>query len=181
MTQHELPSAAGPFREASVPSPVTAYLGLGSNQGDRSAILRGALTRLEASRRVRVRKQSSLYESAPVGVTEQPWFLNLVAEVDTDLLPLQLLDLVLTVERGLGRVRTQRGGPRTIDIDILLYADLAMTTPTLVIPHPEMTRRRFVLEPLVEIGPDVTLPGGQRVASFLDGVRDQAIRKITSS
>ncbi len=116
-----------------------------------------------------------------MGVTEQPWFLNLVAEVDTDLLPLQLLDLVLAVERGLGRVRTQRWGPRTIDIDILLYADLAMTTPTLVIPHPEMTRRRFVLEPLVEIGPDVRLPGGQRVASFLDGVRDQAIRKVTSS
>ncbi len=175
------PPRRGPSHEASVPSPVTAYLGLGSNQGDRPAMLREALTRLEASRRVRVRKQSSLYETAPVGVTEQPWFLNLVAEVDTDLLPLQLLNLVLTVERDLGRVRTQRWGPRTIDIDILLYADLAMTTPTLVIPHPEMTRRRFVLEPLVEIGPDVTLPGGQRVATFLDGVRDQAIRKITPS
>jgi len=175
------PSRPAPSHEPSAPSPVTAYLGLGSNQGDRPAMLQEALTRLEASRRVRVRKQSSLYETAPVGVTEQPWFLNLVAEVDTDLLPLQLLDLVLAVERGLGRVRTQRWGPRTIDIDILLYADLAMTTPTLVIPHPEMTRRRFVLEPLVAIGPDVRLPGGQRVASFLDGVRDQAIREVTSS
>ena len=175
------PPRAGPSHEASALSPVTAYLGLGSNQGDRVAMLREALTRLEASKRVRVRKQSSLYETAPVGITEQPWFLNLVAKVDTDLLPLQLLDLVLTVERALGRVRTQRWGPRTIDIDILLYADLAMSTPTLVIPHPEMTRRRFVLEPLVEIGPDVRLPGGQRVASFLDGVRDQAIRKVTSS
>jgi len=175
------PPRPAPSHAPSAPSPVTAYLGLGSNQGDRPAMLQEALTRLEASRRVRVRKQSSLYETAPVGVTEQPWFLNLVAEVDTDLLPPQLLDLVLAVERGLGRVRTQRWGPRTIDIDILLYADLAMTTPTLVIPHPEMTRRRFVLEPLVEIGPDVRLPGGQRVASFLDGVRDQAIRKVTSS
>jgi 2-amino-4-hydroxy-6-hydroxymethyldihydropteridine diphosphokinase len=88
---------------------------------------------------------------------------------------------VLTVERDLGRVRTQRWGPRTIDIDILLYADLAIATSTLVIPHPEMTRRRFVLEPLAEIAPDVRLPAGQRVASLLDGVRDQAIRKITSS
>lgn len=181
MTQHELPSAGRPSHEASVPPSVTAYLGLGSNQGDRVVMLREALTRLEASKRVRVTKQSSLYETAPVGVTEQPWFLNLVAEVGTDLLPLQLLDLVLTVERGLGRVRTQRWGPRTIDIDILLYADLAVTTPTLVIPHPEITRRRFVLEPLVEIAPDVRLPGGQRAASFLGGVRDQAIRKVTSS
>ncbi len=169
-----------PSHGASVPSPVTAYLGLGSNQGDRVAMIREALTRLEASRRMRVRKQSSLYETAPVGVTEQPWFFNLVVEADTDLLPLPLLDLVLAVERGLGRVRTQRWGPRTIDIDILLYADLAMTTPTLVIPHPEMTHRRFVLEPLVEIGPHVRLPGGQRVASFLDGVRDQAIRRVPS-
>ncbi|HVH30254.1 MAG TPA: 2-amino-4-hydroxy-6-hydroxymethyldihydropteridine diphosphokinase [bacterium] len=172
---------ATPSPEAVGPSSVTAYLGLGSNQGDRAAMLREALTRLESSRRARVRKRSSLYETAPVGVTDQPWFLNLVAEVETDLLPLQLLDLVLTVERDLGRVRTQRWGPRPIDIDILLYADLAITTPTLVIPHPEMTRRRFVLEPLVEIAPDVRLPTGQRVASLLDGVRDQAIRKVTSS
>jgi 2-amino-4-hydroxy-6-hydroxymethyldihydropteridine diphosphokinase len=116
-----------------------------------------------------------------LGVTAQPWFLNLVAEVQTDLRPLELLDLVLIVEQGLGRVRTQRWGPRTIDIDILLYGDLAMTTAALVIPHPEMTRRRFVLEPLIEIAPDVRLPGGQRVASLLDGVRDQAIRKVPSS
>lgn len=181
MTKHEPPSAPGPSQEASGLPPVTAYLGLGSNQGDRGAMLRDALTRLEASRRVRVRKKSSLYETAPVGVTEQPWFINLVAEVETDLLPLQLLDLVLTVERGLGRVRTRRWGPRTIDIDILLYGDLAISTPTLVIPHPEMTRRRFVLEPLVEIAPDLRLPAGQRVASFLDGIRDQAIRKVPSS
>lgn len=181
MTPREFSSRGGPSPEALIASSVTAYLGLGSNQGDRATMLREALTRLEAPRRVRVRKRSSLYETAPVGVTEQPWFLNLVAEVETDLLPLQLLDLVLTVERDLGRVRTQRRGPRTIDIDILLYADLAMTTSTLVIPHPEMTRRRFVLEPLVEIAPDVRLPTGQRVASLLDGVRDQAIRKVPSS
>jgi 2-amino-4-hydroxy-6-hydroxymethyldihydropteridine diphosphokinase len=175
------PPQAGPSPEEAGPSSVTAHLGLGSNQGDRVAMLREALTRLEASKRVRVRKQSSLYETAPLGVTAQPWFLNLVAEVQTDLRPLELLDLVLIVEQGLGRVRTQRWGPRTIDIDILLYGDLAMTTAALVIPHPEMTRRRFVLEPLIEIAPDVRLPGGQRVASLLDGVRDQAIRKVPSS
>lgn len=174
--------AARPGRRASKPGPasVTAYLGLGSNQGDRPGFLREALSQVEASRRVRVRKRSSLYETAPVGVTEQPWFLNMVAEVDTDLSPQDLLDLVLAVERRLGRVRTQRWGPRTIDVDILLYNDLALSTTALVIPHPELTRRRFVLEPLLEIAPDVRLPGGSRLAVFLEGVRDQAIRQVAS-
>jgi 2-amino-4-hydroxy-6-hydroxymethyldihydropteridine diphosphokinase len=142
-------------------------------------MLREAVTGLEASTHLRVTKRSSLYETAPVGVTAQPWFINLVVEVATDLSPLQLLDLVLSVEQKLGRVRAQRWGPRTIDVDILLYDDLAMSTPTLVIPHPEMTRRRFVLEPLIEIAPDLRLPGGQRLAPLLNDVRDQAIRKVS--
>jgi len=158
-----------------------AYLSLGSNQGDRAALLKDAVARLEAPGRVRVTKQSSLYETAPIGVTDQPWFLNLVVEVETDLDPQALLDLALAVERGLGRVRTQRWGPRTVDIDILLYDTVQMDTPTLAIPHPEMTRRRFVLEPLLEIAPDARLPGGRRVAEFLAGVRDQEVRKVAAA
>ncbi len=156
-----------------------AYLGLGSNQGDRVTLLNDALARLAGSGRVRVTKRSSLYETAPVGMTEQPGFLNLVAEVETDLDPQDLLELALVVERSLGRVRTQRWGPRTVDIDILLYGDVRVDTPILAIPHPEMTRRRFVLEPLLEIAPDAALPDGRRLATFLPEVRDQEVQKVT--
>ncbi len=158
-----------------------AYLGLGSNQGDRVTLLNDALARLAGSGRVRVTKRSSLYETAPVGMTEQPGFLNLVAEVETDLDPQDLLELVLVVERSLGRVRTQRWGPRTVDIDILLYGDVRVDTPILAIPHPEMTRRRFVLEPLLEIAPDAALPDGRRLATFLPEVRDQEVQKVTGA
>src|SRR5207247_368091 len=107
----------------------------------------------------------SFYETAPVGVTDQPRFVNLVAEVHTDLDPQDLLELALAVERTLSRVRTERWGPRTVDIDILLYDGVQVDTPTLVIPHPEMIRRRFVLEPLLEIAPDAALPDGHQPAA----------------
>src|SRR5438034_5875660 len=155
-----------------------AYLGLGSNQGDRVALVNAALERLQASGRVRVIKRSSFYETAPVGVTDQPRFVNLVAEVHTDLGPQDLLELALAVERTLGRVRTERWGPRTVDIDILLYDGVQVDTPTLVIPHPEMIRRRFVLEPLLEIAPDAALPDGRRLAAFLPEVRSQDVQKV---
>jgi len=158
-----------------------AYLGLGSNQGDRVALVNAALERLEASGRVRVIKRSSFYETAPVGVTDQPRFVNLVAEVHTDLDPQDLLELALAVERTLGRVRTERWGPRTVDIDILLYDGVQVDTPTLVIPHPEMTRRRFVLEPLLEIAPDAALPDGRRLAAFLPEVRSQDVQKVAGA
>src|SRR5256884_9967209 len=146
-----------------------AYLGLGSNQGDRVALVNAALERLQASGRVRVIKRSSFYETAPVGVTDQPRFVNLVAEVHTDLDPQDLLELALAVERTLGRVRTERWGPRTGDIDILLYDGVQVDTPTLVIPHPGMTRRRFVLGPLLAIAPDAALPDGPRLRRVLVG------------
>ena len=158
-----------------------AYLGLGSNQGDRVALLNAALERLEASGRVRVTKRSSLYETAPVGLTEQPWFVNLAAEVETDLDPQDLLEVVLAAERDLGRVRTKRWGPRTVDIDILLYDDVQVDTPVLAIPHPEIVRRRFVLEPLLEIAPDAALPDGRRLAAFLPEVRDQDVQKVSGA
>lgn len=158
-----------------------AYLGLGSNQGDRVALLKAALERLEASGHVRVIKRSSLYETAPVGMTEQPRFVNLVAEVETNLDPQELLELALAAERSLGRVRAERWGPRTADVDILLYDDVRVETPTLTIPHPEMTRRRFVLEPLLEIAPDAMLPDGRRLAAFLPEVRSQDVRKVAGA
>ena len=142
------------------------------------ALLDAALERLEASGRVRVIRRSSLYETAPVGMTEQARFVNLVAEVETDLDPQQLLELALAAERSLGRVRTQRWGPRTVDVDILLYDEVRVDTPALTVPHPEMTRRRFVLEPLLEIAPDATLPDGRRLAAFMPAVRTQDVRKV---
>ncbi|MDQ7820034.1 MAG: 2-amino-4-hydroxy-6-hydroxymethyldihydropteridine diphosphokinase [Armatimonadota bacterium] len=155
------------------------FLGLGSNLGDRARLVEQALAALESSGRVRVVRRSSLYETAPVGKTDQPPFVNMVAQVETDLPPQALLSLAQEVERSLGRVRGERWGPRSIDVDILLYGDLVVNTPALVIPHPEITRRRFVLEPLLEIAPDAALPDGRRLDQFLPRVRDQAVRRLS--
>lgn len=156
------------------------FLSLGSNLGDRRTMLGDALARLEASGRARVVTRSSLYETAPVGYRDQPWFLNLVAEVDTELRPEQVLDLTQQIEREMQRTRDIRWGPRTIDIDVLLYDALQIATDRLVIPHPEMTRRRFVLEPLLEIAADLMLPDGRRVSDLLWAIRGQTVRKVTA-
>ncbi|MDO8684439.1 MAG: 2-amino-4-hydroxy-6-hydroxymethyldihydropteridine diphosphokinase [Armatimonadota bacterium] len=138
----------------------TAFLGLGSNLGDREENLRSALQEMEKRGAARTVKVSSFYETAPVGYTDQPDFINAVAQVETMLQPAELLATILDVEKALGRERTIRWGPRVIDIDILLYDDISIEEPGLVIPHPEMTRRGFVLKPLAEIAPDLILPGG---------------------
>jgi len=135
---------------------VTAYLGLGSNLGDRQANLDRALEFL--GQRLRIKKVSSIYDSEPVGNIEQPRFLNLVCKVSTNLPPMALLALGKGIENKLGRWGGPSGSPRTIDIDILLYGDEVMETPELTIPHPRMTKRAFVLVPLVEIAPDVVHP-----------------------
>jgi 2-amino-4-hydroxy-6-hydroxymethyldihydropteridine diphosphokinase len=135
---------------------VPVYLGLGSNLGDREATLCQALERLEGG--VEVARVSSLYETEPVGVVAQPWFLNLVCEGWTELPPGELLQFIRDVEDGLGRVREQRFGPRTVDIDILLYGELIMETPRLRIPHPRLHQRAFVLIPLAELAPELTHP-----------------------
>ncbi|MBI4277335.1 MAG: biotin--[acetyl-CoA-carboxylase] ligase [Armatimonadetes bacterium] len=162
-----------------------AYLGLGGNLGHRRWHLEEAIRRLEASGALRVVQRSSIYETAPVGREDQPPFLNLVVAVATDLDPHALLALLQRVETGLGRVRgtgvEERWGPRTIDLDVLLYGDLGVATEALVIPHPEMHRRAFVLVPLLEIAPDLShpvlgpladlrhrLPSGQRVSRVGD-------------
>lgn len=136
----------------------TAYLGLGSNVGEREGYLRAALEALE-SRRIHVCRVATIRETKPVGpVQDQGKFLNTVAEVETELFPMQLLKSVLEIERELGRKRLFAKGPRTIDIDILLYDRFVVDTPKLIIPHARMTERRFVMEPMAELAPDLRHP-----------------------
>ena len=143
---------------------VTAYLGLGSNLGDRQANLDRALTFL--GQRLRVDKVSSIYDSEPVGNVEQPRFLNLVCQVTTNIEPAGLLALAKGIEAKMGRSGPS-GSPRTIDIDILFYGDQVMETPELVIPHPRLAKRAFVLAPLVEIAPDLVHPVSGKTAKEL--------------
>ncbi len=159
---------------------VRAYLSLGSNQGNRHGLLDAALARLEGSGHVRLERRSSRYETEPVGRIDQSWFLNQVAEITTDLDPEALLDLTQSIERDLGRVRTTHWGPRAVDIDILLYGNETIATSRLVIPHPQLRSRRFVLVPLLEIAPELTLPDGERLREVLDDVRGQEVRRVIS-
>jgi 2-amino-4-hydroxy-6-hydroxymethyldihydropteridine diphosphokinase len=134
----------------------TVYLSLGSNIGDRAANLASAIARLEALGKVLA--VSSYYETEPVEVTAQPWFLNCVVALETKQMPRQLIASLLDLEQQMGRRRVQKKGPRTIDIDILLFGDSVLDVPGLTVPHPHMHERRFVLEPLSEIAPDAQHP-----------------------
>ncbi|KAA9011984.1 2-amino-4-hydroxy-6-hydroxymethyldihydropteridine diphosphokinase [Niallia endozanthoxylica] len=136
----------------------TAYLSLGSNMGNRMNNLKEALKRLQGDYPVTVVNVSSVYETDPVGYEEQDLFLNMVAQINTTLSPYQLLEACLQVEKGLGRKREIHWGPRTVDLDILLYNDENIITEMLVVPHPRMHERSFVMIPLVEISPDILLP-----------------------
>jgi 2-amino-4-hydroxy-6-hydroxymethyldihydropteridine diphosphokinase len=155
--------------------PVTAYLGLGSNLGDRQANLKRALEFL--SQRLRVEKVSSVYDSEPVGNMEQPHFLNLACRVNTTLPPEGLLALAKGIEAKLGRAGSS-GAPRPIDIDILFYSDQVVNTPELVIPHPRLVERAFVLVPLVEIAPDLVHPViGKTVKELSEAKESQGVFK----
>jgi 2-amino-4-hydroxy-6-hydroxymethyldihydropteridine diphosphokinase len=133
------------------------YLSLGSNLGDREKYLREAIARLRALGVIR--QISAFYETQPVEVqNEQPWFLNCAVAMETELMPLEFLSRMLEVERSMGRMRTEPKGPRTIDIDIVFFGNEVLDTPELTVPHPAMHQRRFVLEPLAEIAPDVVHP-----------------------
>lgn len=134
----------------------TVYLGLGSNLDDRRANLEAALARLGELGRVRA--VSSFYETEPVDLPQQPWFLNCAVALETELMPKQLLGRLLAIEQGMGRRRLQPKGPRLIDIDILLFAGSVVDTAALTIPHPALHERRFALEPLAEIAPDARHP-----------------------
>jgi 2-amino-4-hydroxy-6-hydroxymethyldihydropteridine diphosphokinase len=137
----------------------TAYLGLGSNLGDRRKNLAEAVRRLHANPARQVVQASPVYESSPVGVTAQPDFLNLVVKVTTTETPHELLAECLWIETDLGRVRQERWGPRTIDIDLLLYCDARIDDERLTVPHPRMYERSFVIVPLAEIAPELKLDG----------------------
>jgi 2-amino-4-hydroxy-6-hydroxymethyldihydropteridine diphosphokinase len=134
----------------------TAYLSLGSNLGDRAANLCAAVAQLDAAGRLLA--VSGLYETQPVDVPDQPWFLNCVAAIETDKTPRELLQFALQVEAAMGRLRMREKGARKIDIDVVLFGNLVVDEPGLKIPHPAMHRRRFVLEPLVEIAPEARHP-----------------------
>jgi 2-amino-4-hydroxy-6-hydroxymethyldihydropteridine diphosphokinase len=157
------------------------YLGLGSNVGDRLGNLLAAVDAL-AERGVTVAARSSVYETAPQGeILDQPDFLNAALAIETELGPEDLLDVCKHVERALGREPGgPRHSPRPIDVDLLLLGDVAYSSPRLTLPHPEVTSRRFVLEPLLELDPDLTLPGGLKLAEALPPVIDQPVRRIDS-
>jgi 2-amino-4-hydroxy-6-hydroxymethyldihydropteridine diphosphokinase len=150
---------------------VRAFIGLGANLGDREATLRQALDLLAAEPGVELRAVSTFRETDPVGYLNQPRFLNAAAELETTLSPRELLDRMLAVERALGRERTgPRFGPRTIDLDLLLYGDETIDAPGLQVPHPRLHERRFALEPLAELDPDLELPGHGSIQSVLTGL-----------
>jgi len=147
---------------------IRAYVGLGSNLGDREATLLRALELLAAEPGLTVTAVSVFRDTEPVGYIEQPHFLNGVAAVDTELSARELLDRLLGVERSLGRRRNgPRFGPRTVDLDLLLYGDATIDEAGLSVPHPRLGERRFVLEPLAELDPALTLQDGRKVLDLL--------------
>lgn len=154
-----------------------AFIGLGANLGDRAGTLAAAVAALGRAEGVEVRRRSGFYESAPVGVLDQPWFLNGVVEVATTLVPLDLLRLLQQIERDLGRRPTRRWGERVVDLDLLLYGEQRVDLPELVVPHPELWNRRFVLQPLAELAPELRAPDGRAISEVAAALAaEQALR-----
>jgi 2-amino-4-hydroxy-6-hydroxymethyldihydropteridine diphosphokinase len=158
---------------------VTGYLGLGSNVGDRLENLRAAVDAL-IKHGVEVVAASSVYETEPQGdLLEQPDFLNACLALETELAPEELLTICKEVEHSLGRrPGGVRHGPRPIDVDLLLLGDIELRSDELTLPHPEILRRRFVVEPLLELDPGLALPDGTRLDAALPGVADQGVRRV---
>jgi 2-amino-4-hydroxy-6-hydroxymethyldihydropteridine diphosphokinase len=162
----------------------TVYLGLGSNVGEREQNLQAAVDRLHSGE-LRITRLSSVYETEPQGMRNQRWFLNLVAEAETELFPRQLLGRIVKIERELGRRRVVKNGPRTIDIDILFFGNAVVQTSELTIPHPRFAERRFVLAPMAELAPELHDPVTRRPIRDLlpetsgQGVRPVDIRLVT--
>lgn len=154
---------------------VTAYLGLGGNVGDVAASMQAALDRLNAAPSCKVVAVSRVFRTPPWGPVEQDWFLNACAEIATDLSAPELLALVLRTERDLGRVRDKRWGPRTLDIDILLYGDGTVELDNLTIPHPRMAERAFVMVPLADIAGDVIL-AGRPIRAYAEAFADEGLQ-----
>jgi 2-amino-4-hydroxy-6-hydroxymethyldihydropteridine diphosphokinase len=157
---------------------VQAFIGLGANLGDPESQVRRAIEALRAFPRTRLLASSSLYRSAPVGVAPQPDFVNAVAKVETALPARGLLDELLTAESRFGRERTAPGAPRTLDLDLLLYGDQVIEEAGLVVPHPRMHERAFVLMPLAEIAAEAAIPRKGSVKTLLAACRGQQVQKI---
>ena len=154
-----------------------AYIGIGANLGDARANVEDALTRLAALPATRVTARSSLWKTAPIDSSGDD-YINAVARIDTSLAPADLLDAVRAIELAHGRERPYRNAPRTLDLDILLYGDARIDTPSLTVPHPRMHQRAFVLAPLAEIAPDAVIAGIGALADLLPAVADQAIERL---
>lgn len=153
-----------------------AVISLGTNLGDRAANLVHALERIRLLGRLVA--SSGVYETAPQGVVRQDAFYNAVVVVDTDLGPVELVGRLLDIEQKMGRVRGPRWGPRLIDLDLILYGDRTIRTPSVEVPHPRYRQRRFVLEPLTEVWPDARDPDGTPVADLLEAVSGQAVAPV---
>lgn len=154
------------------------FLSLGTNLGDREANLDRALLLL--SEKITICRRSSLYETEPVGFREQPWFFNLVAEGNTALSPEELLSFTQSVEHRMKRVKTMVNGPRIIDVDLLLYDDAHIQTDHLVLPHPRMLERSFVMTPLLEVAPDLVV-SGQTVREYMKTFAGEKVRRRSSN
>ena len=144
-----------------------AYVGLGSNLGDREGAIRRAVELLGNDAEIEVLRESIVRETEPVGYANQPPFLNAVAELETSLPPRDLLGRLLAIEHELGRTRARRFGPRTIDLDLLLYGEETIDEPGLEVPHPRLHERMFALEPLAELDPELVVPGRGRVSEMI--------------
>jgi len=155
-----------------------AYIALGANLGDPAATVNAAFAALDQLPQSRLLAKSALYRTAPVGIAEQPEFVNAAALIDTTLAPEALLDALLAIEQAFGRVRAERNGPRTLDLDILLYDDLTLATPRLTLPHPRLHLRAFVLQPLADLAPDLAIPGRGSLAAWLPAVANQGICRL---
>jgi len=156
-----------------------SYIGVGSNQGDSIGIIKKALKLINRVSSVKVARVTPLYKTQPLGYTNQPWFYNTAAELEVDITPFQLLDELQEVEKELGRVRTIRWGPRTIDLDILLFGDRAIKHARLIIPHPRMLERAFVMVPLAQLIPYKIIEGStvKEIAGTLEKKQEIKICK----
>jgi len=152
-----------------------AYIGIGSNIGNRQANIKRALDLLNSNENIEVSAVSSLVETAPVGYTEQPNFINAAAELYTNLTPRELLNTLLAIENQMGRTREVRWGPRVIDLDLLLYNNEHINEDGLQVPHPRIMERAFVLLPLAEIAPELILPDGRTAREAAASIRDENI------
>ncbi len=160
---------------------VRCYIGLGSNLGDSRANIEAALRHLAGAPEISMIAVAPFYRTAPVGYTDQAYFINTVAEINTSLSPRQLLQRLQAIENMLGRVRTVRWGPRTVDLDLLLYGSAVIDEPDLQVPHPRMHRRAFVMVPLADLHPDLVVAGEKASALARRLAREQEITRYAGA